>query len=189
MTAGKYCVIQLKKTHPSQTWSLLNAAAAYGLSGPKVIVVVDEDIDPRDTGAVLWAISYSAQPHRDMKITTGQAPGLDPSAYPPGASREERSYPQPHGGSSLLIDATRKWPYPPVGLPKKEYMERALEIWQEEKLGELQLRAPWYGYELGNWTKDDEENAELIARGEYKTVGEKLARRRIKIGSRGSRGE
>jgi hypothetical protein len=45
----------------------------------------------------------------------------------------------------------------------------------------LKLRSPWYGYSLGNWTKEDEENAELILRGEYKTIGEKLAKRRVKI--------
>jgi 4-hydroxy-3-polyprenylbenzoate decarboxylase len=181
MSAGKYCVVQVKKTHPSQPWHLLHAAAGYGAAKPKVVVVVDEDIDPRDMGAVLWAISFSVQPHRDVKIITGRAGGLDPSAYPPGAPREYRSYPPPDGCSVMLIDATRKWPYPPVGLPKKEYMERAMEIWKEEGLGELKLRSPWYGYSLGNWTKEDEENAELILRGEYKTIGEKLAKRRVKI--------
>jgi 4-hydroxy-3-polyprenylbenzoate decarboxylase len=181
MSAGKYCVVQVKKTHPSQPWHLLHAAAGYGAAKPKVVVIVDEDIDPRDMGAVLWAISFSVQPHRDVKIVTGRAGGLDPSAYPPGAAREERSYPPPEGCSVMLIDATRKWPYPPVGLPKREYMERALEIWKEEGLGEIKLRNPWYGYNLGNWTKEDEENAELILKGEYKKIGEKLAKRRVKI--------
>ena len=44
---------------------------------------------------------------------------------------EERFYPPPVGCGGLLIDATRKGKYPPVGLPKKKYMERALEIWRE----------------------------------------------------------
>jgi 4-hydroxy-3-polyprenylbenzoate decarboxylase len=116
-----------------------------------------------------------------VKIVTGRPGGLDPSAYRPGASAEERSFPKPEGASIMLIDATRKWPYPPVGLPKKEFMERAIEIWKEEGLGDLQLRNPWYGYSLGNWTKEDEENADLILQGQYKTIGEKLAKRRVKI--------
>jgi len=181
MTADKLCVIQMKKNHPSQPWYVLHAAAGYGGVGPKMIIAVDEDIDPRDMSAVLWCLAFSVQPHRDVRIITGRSPGLDPSAYPPGASREERSYPQPDGSSAMLIDATRKWPYPPVGLPKKEYMERALEIWKEEGLGDIKLRRPWYGYSLGNWTKEDEENAELVLSGEYKKIGEKLAKRRIKI--------
>jgi len=48
---------------------------------------------------------------------------------PPGADRakigsaEEREY------TRVLIDATRKWPYPPVALPQRQYMERTWQIW------------------------------------------------------------
>ncbi len=181
MTAENFCVVQMKKNHPSRPWQVLHAVIGYTASKPKMVVVVDEDIDPRDIGAVLWAISYSVQPHRDIKIVTGRSPGLDPSACPPRSSHKERSYPSPDGASAILIDATRKWAYPPVGLPKREYMERAMEIWKEEGFDELNLRKPWYGYNLGNWTEDDEENAELITQGHYKKVGEKLAKRRVKI--------
>lgn len=73
-----------------------------------------------------------------------------------------------------MIDATLKWPYPPTSLPKREYMERAQQLWNELKLGPLKLKSPWYGYNLGHWTKDDEENAELLVRGDYRSVGKKL---------------
>jgi hypothetical protein len=53
-----------------------------------------------------------------------------------------------------------------VGLPKKKYMERALEIWKEEELPALALKNPWYGYALGLWNAEDDEMAEAIARGE-----------------------
>ncbi len=39
--------------------------------------------------------------------------------------------------------------YPPVSLPKKEFMERALKLWEKEGLPELKLKEPWYGYSLG----------------------------------------
>ena len=42
-----------------------------------------------------------------------------------------RIYPEGLGASSLMIDATMKWPYTPTSLPMKKYMERALEIWNE----------------------------------------------------------
>ena len=93
-------------------------------------------------------------------------PLLDPSAYSLISKPEERSYPPPVGCSGLLIDATRKGPYPPVGLPKREYMERALEIWKAEELPPLSLKAPWYGYALGLWNAEDDAMAEAIARGE-----------------------
>ena len=140
MAGSGYCVIRIKKTHPSQPWQILNCVAGYASGAGKVIIVVDEDVNPRDYSAVMWALSYAMQPHKDMRIVTGKSPGLDPSGYPPGASREERRFPQPHGSSAVLIDATRKWPYPPVGLPKKEYMERAVEIWEQENLPTLHLR-------------------------------------------------
>jgi 4-hydroxy-3-polyprenylbenzoate decarboxylase len=176
-----YCVIQIKNTHPSQPWQVLQSAAGFdGLVG-KIIVVVDEDVDPRDPDAVNWALSYAMQPHRDARIITGKTPGLDPSAYPPHASIQERSFPSPSGSSALLLDATRKWPYPPVGLPKKEFMETALKIWEEEGLPKLRLRKPWYGYSLGNWTQDDEENARLILEGKYAEVGQKLSERAVNV--------
>jgi 4-hydroxy-3-polyprenylbenzoate decarboxylase len=78
-----------------------------------------------------------------------------------------------------MIDATLKWAYPPISLPKKQYMEGALSIWEELNLAPLKLNAPWFGYNLGYWTQDDEENAELIVKGEYRTVGAKLLKRSI----------
>jgi 4-hydroxy-3-polyprenylbenzoate decarboxylase len=178
---ARYCVIQLRKGHPSQPWQALYCAAGYEAVTGKIIIAVDEDVDPRDPSAVIWALSYAAQPHRDIQILTGKSPGLDPSGYPPGVSRRERSFPTPQGASAILIDATRKWPYPPVGLPRKEYMERALAIWEEEKLPALNLKAPWYGYPLGNWGAEDEELASLVLNGEFEKAGQKLAQKRVRI--------
>ncbi len=64
----------------------------------------------------------------------------------------------------LLIDATMKWPYPPVSLPKKEYMERALQIWKEEGLPPLRLNPLWYGYNLGFFSAEEEEHAHAAVR-------------------------
>jgi len=181
MGVMEYCVIKIKKTHPSQPHQVLSCAVGYQPRIGKIIIVVDEDVNPRDHSAVIWALCYAMQPHKDVKIMTGKSPGLDLSGYPPGSPRKDRSYPQPDGSSAILIDATRKWPYPPVGLPKMEYMEKALKIWEEEKLPHLKLKEPWYGYPLGNWTKEDEENAGFIVKGEYEKVGENLAKKRVKI--------
>ena len=81
----------------------------------------------------------------------------------------------------MLIDATIKFPYPPTSLPRREFMERALEIWKELGLPQLNLKQPWYGYELGYWTDEHREDAELILRGEHYKIGEKLEKRRIKV--------
>jgi UbiD family decarboxylase len=168
------CIIRMKKRNPSEVWQALSSANGYSSDRAKIIIVVDEDIDPRDPDSVNWALTYRMQPHRDMQIMRGRTGGLDYSAYRPEDPLEERRYPQGLGASSLMIDATLKWNYPPTSLPKQQYMERALEIWNELELGPLKLKKPWYGYNLGYWTKDDEENAELIVRGDYRAVGRKL---------------
>jgi len=43
------------------------------------------------------------------------------------------------------------------------------------------LKEPWYGYTLGPWPAEYEEEAELAVRGEYYKTGKKLADRKIKL--------
>jgi len=67
-----------------------------------------------------------------------------------------------------------------VSLPRKEFMEKAKQIWQELELPPLKPRMPWYGYSLGAWEAEDEEEAELALRGEHFVTGEKAKSRRVK---------
>ena len=59
-------------------------------------------------------------------------------------------------------------------------MERAKQIWEEEGLPDLKPKSPWYGYSLGQWTQENEKEAELALEGKHYQTGEKLARERIK---------
>lgn len=179
--ASDILVVQIKKDSPWQPWQVLNAISGYTPYMGKVTIVVDEDINPRDDHLLNWALAYRMQPHRDVRIITHRVPKLDPSASPPGAVMAERSFPSPTGASAMLIDATRKWPYTPVGLPKKEFMEKALKMWQEAGFEELKLKKPWHGYPLGRWTSRDEENARLTLQGEHFKLGEEFKKRRKKI--------
>ncbi len=79
-----------------------------------------------------------------------------------------------------MINATRKWDYTPVSLPKQEFMERARQIWEEEGLPPLAPKVPWFGYSLGAWTEEDMEEAELAMKGEHYETGEKVAGERIR---------
>jgi UbiD family decarboxylase len=177
----KYVVIRMKKTNPAQPWQALQAAVALDPSHGKILITVDEDIDPEDADSVNWAISFRMQPHRDVKITTHKFAGLDPSAAPPGSPVTEARFPSPSGCSAIMIDATRKWPYPPVALPAKKYMEAAKQKWEKLGLPPLQPKMPWYGYSLGYWGEEDEENAELAVRGEYDKVAERLQKKAVKL--------
>jgi len=112
---NNYCIIQMSKTNPWDPWQALHALMSYEPGLGKIAIVVDEDINPRDPEAINWALSFRMQPHRDIKIVTDRAGKLDPSAFRPELSMKERELSSPHGASAMLIDATLKWPYMPVG--------------------------------------------------------------------------
>jgi 4-hydroxy-3-polyprenylbenzoate decarboxylase len=172
-----YCVIKMGKTNQGDVWRALNATAGYAGSYAKICVAVDEDIDIWDPAMINWAICFNVRPEQDVVIARGKSPGLDPSAYPPGVpthiSRAQPTY-------ALLINATRPWPYTPVSLPRKEFMEKAKQIWEELELPPLKPRMPWYGYSLGAWEPEDEAEAELALLGEHFITGEKAKSRRVK---------
>lgn len=61
-----------------------------------------------------------------------------------------------------------------------EFMERSKQIWEELELPPLKPRMPWYGYSLGAWTEEDDEEAELAVKGDYFKTGEKQTTHRKK---------
>ena len=172
-----YCVIKMRKTSTADVWRALNASAGYVGSYAKICIAVDEDVDIRDPAMINWAICFAVRPDQDIAVAKGKSPGLDPSAYPPGMPTHESRL---ASTSALLIDATRPWAYTPVSLPRREFMERSKAIWEELGLPSLKPRMPWYGYSLGAWTQEDEEEAELALKGDHFVTGEKAKARRVK---------
>ena len=68
--------------------------------------------------------------------------------------------------------------YPPISLPKKEYMENAKEIWDELGLPELKPQVPWHGYSLGEWEEEFDVMAQRAVESDYFKTGEIIAQRR-----------
>ncbi|HEY4265630.1 MAG TPA: UbiD family decarboxylase [Micropepsaceae bacterium] len=167
-------VIQLDHPAPGQPQAALSAAAAFDSSLGKIFIAVDSDIEPNSMDAVLWALSYSMQPHRDVEIIRGKVPRLDPSVTP---GPDER-YPDGLGASAMLINACREHPYLPVSLPRRDFMEAAQTRWKALGLPALDLKSPWHGYPLPAWTPENAEEAELAVTGRYFETGAKLATRR-----------
>jgi 4-hydroxy-3-polyprenylbenzoate decarboxylase len=60
-------------------------------------------------------------------------------------------------------------------------MERARAIWEELGLPPLSPKPPGYGYPLGDWDEELEEEARLAVQGDYLLNGEKLKSRRVKV--------
>jgi 4-hydroxy-3-polyprenylbenzoate decarboxylase len=80
--------------------------------------------------------------------------------------------------STMLIDATLKYPMPPLALPAREFMEGARNIWMELGLPALAIRPPWHGYSLGDWNPDWEQFARNAVAGDWQKNGvNTLARR------------
>jgi UbiD family decarboxylase len=170
-------VIQLDRPELGQPWQALRAAAAFDASLGKMFVAVDSDVDPESMDAVLWALSYSMQPHRDVEIIRGKVPRLDPSISP-SDNAAQFAYPDGQGASAMLINAVREHPYLPVSLPREDFMEAAKERWARMGLPDLDLKAPWHGYPLSAWTDENAEEALLAITGRYFETGEKLMGRR-----------
>jgi len=166
----KLVVVQMRHPTEVEVWQALMGATAFQSPAGKVVVAVDEDIDPESADAVMWAICYRSKPHRDLQIFRGKDGGHSPRVGV--ESRDEAE------DSAMLINATLRASYPPVSLPKREYMERAAQIWDELDLPPLRPEAPWYGYSLGQWTDEFEEEARLAVEGRWLELGEKHRSRR-----------
>ena len=173
-------VIQLDRPALGQPWQALRSAAGFDPSLGKIFIAVDADVDPDSMDAILWALSYSMQPHRDVEVIRGKLPRLDPSVTPSDDLRQ-MTYPDGQGASSLLINACREHPYLPVSLPAKDLMDAAIQRWHALGLPELQLQSPWHGYPLTEWTPENAEEALFAITGRYFETGEKLLGRQVKL--------
>jgi 4-hydroxy-3-polyprenylbenzoate decarboxylase len=97
----RMAVVQIRKAYPGHARRVM-----MGVWGnlrqfmyTKFVIVVDEDVNPRDWREVMWAMSTRVDPARDS-FTIDRTP-ID---YLDFAS------PVPGLGSKMGIDATNKWP-------------------------------------------------------------------------------
>ena len=140
----------------TEIWRSLYNAAFFKGDCSKICIAVNEDIDVDNADALLWAISYRSNPVKDIKTVDFRGQGHGPKREHSG---EE--------DSSLLIDATMKSQMPPLALPAKQHMQRAMEIWQELGLPKLNVKSPWHGYSLGAWHEIWDAAGQRAAAGNY----------------------
>ncbi len=168
---GGYRVLALqfsRDTTDTEVWRALYACVTIQRPAGKFVIAINEDIDPNNADAILWAMTFRAKPHLDMQILPHREEGHGPRDKTRGAE-----------DSSLLVNATLRQDFPPISLPKREFMERAREIWENKlELGKLSPEMPWYGYDLGAWTDDLEHQAQLAVQGDYWQTGDVIAQKR-----------
>jgi 4-hydroxy-3-polyprenylbenzoate decarboxylase len=164
-------IITLEKGVPrTEVWRALYGTASFKGDCSKITVAVNEDIDPDNADALLWALAYRHNPSEDVVVLPHRGQGHGPK-------RE-------HGAEedgTLLIDATAKGDMPPLALPGKEYMEEAKALWEKLGLPALRPESPWHGYSLGDWHAEWDKAAKRAADSDYLDNGKRTLKRQQKI--------
>lgn len=114
-------VVSIEQKYAGHSRQVLHAAASVASAGyfGRIVVVVDDDIDPTDLNDVLWAIFTRMDPERSVDIVRrALSSPLDP-AIPP----DDKRY-----NSRLLIDATKPFEWKdrfatPIGPDAKTRVE------------------------------------------------------------------
>jgi 4-hydroxy-3-polyprenylbenzoate decarboxylase len=154
-------------TPRTEIWRGLQGTAARQADCGKIVIAVSEDIDPSNTDAVMWSLAYRSNPIEDVHVEPYRSTGHAPKSGPRDLD------------STMLIDATLKYPMAPLALPGRQFMERAQALWMELGLHPLTVQPPWHGYSLGDWTEAWEQFARNAVAGEWTKNGENTwARRR-----------
>ncbi len=166
----KVLVVQVERGMPrTEIWRALYGAASLHRAAGKYVIAVNGDIDPDNADALFWAMAYRANPALDLEVLGHRDQGHGPRSLRNGGE-----------DASVLIDATLKEDFPPISLPKREFMENAREIWEELGLPPLKPQTPWHGYSLGEWSEELDEAAALATQGAYFETGKRIAQRRRK---------
>ncbi|MCI8360020.1 MAG: menaquinone biosynthesis decarboxylase [Clostridiales bacterium] len=126
-------VVSIRKRYPGQAAKVMHALWGLGqMMYQKLIVVVDEDVDPHNRSEVLWRVFNNIDPSRDLLITPGPLDALDHAS------------PTRHFGSRMGVDATRKLPEEGHPRPWPADLSRPAELQRlvRERWGE-------YGFQSG----------------------------------------
>ena len=160
-------ILTLERGAPrTEIWRALYGAASFKGDCSKICIAVNDDIDPDNADALLWAMAYRHNPAEDIAVLPHRGQGHGPKREHAG---EE--------DATLLIDATMKSAMPPLALPARAYMEGARALWERLGLPALKPESPWHGYSLGDWTEDWDQAAERAASGRYLENGRRTLQR------------
>jgi len=164
----KVVILHIEKGSPRvEVWRAMYGLVSQHRAIGKYVIALDEDIDPTNMDAVWWALSYRCNPAIDMEVLHHRDQGHGP-----------RSLRNNGEDASVLFDATLKEPFPPISLPKREYMENAKVIWDELGLPALKPQSPWFGTSLGEWEEQFDVMAERAVKSDYWVTGDIIAQQR-----------
>ena len=109
--------VSIRKEYPGQAFKVMHGLWGMGLMAlAKVIVVVDEGIDVRNTFEAWWYALGNIDPERDVRFTRGPVDDLDHAA-------QHAAF-----GSKMGIDGTRKWPEEGFTRPWPDLIEMSDDV-------------------------------------------------------------
>ncbi|HAC34899.1 MAG TPA: hypothetical protein DCF45_10315 [Gammaproteobacteria bacterium] len=113
-------IVSLKKTYEEQAKHVIYDL--WSTRSGKTVIVVDDDIDPRNSELVYWAIAQRCHASRDVMVVDGMCT-IGPST---------QKYPGSDIANKMGIDATAPLQgYPAMSRPTSEMMERVEKRWGE----------------------------------------------------------
>jgi 4-hydroxy-3-polyprenylbenzoate decarboxylase len=164
----KLVILHVERGTPrTEVWRAMYGLVSQHRAVGKFVITLDEDIDPENMDAVWWALAYRCNPALDVEILNHRDQGHGPRSLRNGGE-----------DASILFDATLKEPFPPISLPKREYMENARKIWEELGLPQLKPQAPWFGISLGEWEDQFDVMAKRAVESDYWVTGDIIAQQR-----------
>lgn len=90
-------IVSIKKSYPKHAHKVMNSLWGMGqMMYTKMLIIVDENIDPHDLSTVAWKVFNNIDPKRDLVINEGPLDALDHSSN------------TPLYGHRLGVDATKK---------------------------------------------------------------------------------
>lgn len=91
-------IVSIKKRYPGHAKKIMNSLWGIGqMMYTKMIIVVDENINPHELSTVAWKVFNNIDAKRDVVISEGPLDALDHASN------------LPHYGYRMGIDATKKW--------------------------------------------------------------------------------
>jgi 3-polyprenyl-4-hydroxybenzoate decarboxylase len=132
----------MKKQNRFQPLKAMMGAWSHHDVFGKVTIVVDDDIDIRDSFQVEWALSFRMQPAEDVIVVRNTDPlTLDPSQpWKDG----KIVIPTEQVSSKVGIDATKKH-HPPLAVPPREHLQRVDAVLGPDDVGRVLGRVPVTG--------------------------------------------
>jgi 4-hydroxy-3-polyprenylbenzoate decarboxylase len=122
-------VVAIKQQYAGHARQVGRVASGLVHTFSKMVIVVDDDIDPSNSEEVLWAIATRSDPEKSFEVQPNcPSSTLDPIIHPDDKARGHWT------SSRILIIACRPWEwmdqFPPVNRGSDELRSRTYEKWR-----------------------------------------------------------